>query len=429
MRSLTGWLSNLSVKGSRLAARESQPHARTSGHFSGEGATGSNLFTDGGTDETSSPRSERDNAGAFDVLPWSRRRAYGNVERIVIYRLGSLGDTVVALPCFHKIAAAFPNAERLVLTNIPVSAKAAPLPSILENSGLVHGYLTYPVGVRSLSALWNLSRQLRRLRSSTLVYLATPRGGFSIERDYLFFRLCGFKRIIGAPLSQQARRPRTDPQTGIKDYEARRLALTLQALGPIDLDDPAVWDLRLTEGERAIGAKILVPFAGRPFIAINMGGKKIQCHWGDENWRNLFAELARTHGAFGLLVVGSAEDAPAVATVTAGWPGPVVNACGMLAPRETAGALEPASLFVGHDSGPMHLAATCGVRCLAIFGSYNMPRRWHPYGKGHRVVHNLGGIEKVEVNEVVAQIREILPPPSAGGVQANDHGSRSGAVA
>ena len=59
-------------------------------------------------------------------------------QRIVVYRLGSLGDTVVALPCLHRVAQAFPDAERIVLTNFPVSSKAAPLEAILGGSGLVH---------------------------------------------------------------------------------------------------------------------------------------------------------------------------------------------------------------------------------------------------------------------------------------------------
>ena len=33
-------------------------------------------------------------------------------ERVLIYRLGSLGDTLVALPALHLTARAFPSAER-----------------------------------------------------------------------------------------------------------------------------------------------------------------------------------------------------------------------------------------------------------------------------------------------------------------------------
>jgi heptosyltransferase-3 len=43
----------------------------------------------------------------------------------IVYRLGSLGDTVVALPEFHAVRRAFPEARITLLTNRTVSAKAA----------------------------------------------------------------------------------------------------------------------------------------------------------------------------------------------------------------------------------------------------------------------------------------------------------------
>jgi heptosyltransferase-3 len=418
MRGLAGWLSNLSFKGSRFAAEESRSHACSTGGFSGAGAKWSIWSRDGETDAARSPKGERDKSSLFGALPWSRRRSSGNVERIVIYRLGSLGDTVIALPCLHKIAKAFPHAERLVLTNIPVSAKAAPLASILANSGLVHGYVTYPLGVRSLHALWDLAWQLRRLRASTLVYLTLDRGGRTLSRDLLFFRLCGFKRIIGAPVTQDLSNHRFEPETGTFEYEASRLSRTLFELGPIDLDDPASWDLRLTAEEQAAGAKTIAPFAGRPFIAINMGGKWVENQWGSDNWRALLDELATTHGSFGILAIGGPEDAAAVGPATANWPGAVVNSCGTLAPRETAAALEKASLFVGHDSGPMHLAAACGVRCVGLFGRLQ-PRIWHPYGSGHRPLHKPNqGIMAIRVEEVANAVREISTESLVGRIAA-----------
>ena len=38
------------------------------------------------------------------------------IKKILIYRIGSLGDTIVALPCFHLIERLYPNAERVLLT-------------------------------------------------------------------------------------------------------------------------------------------------------------------------------------------------------------------------------------------------------------------------------------------------------------------------
>ncbi|MGA7884288.1 MAG: hypothetical protein WCA44_01005, partial [Acidobacteriaceae bacterium] len=58
-----------------------------------------------------------------------------SVRRVLIYRLGSLGDTVVTLPALHVIERAFPQAERRMLTNLPVHAKAPAAWAILEGSG------------------------------------------------------------------------------------------------------------------------------------------------------------------------------------------------------------------------------------------------------------------------------------------------------
>lgn len=334
----------------------------------------------------------------------------GWVDRVVIYRVGSLGDTVIALPCFHKLAKSFPNAERYVLTNIPVSSKAAALELILGQSGLIDGVVDYPVRLRSFKEMWRLARRLRELGARTLVYLAPTKGHSAlVYRDMLFFRLSGFSRIIGAPLKRDLRHARVDETTGFEEYECSRLVRCLESLGPIDLDDPGNWSLELTAAELKAGNEALEPFAGKPFVAMNMGGKFIENHWGQGNWRELLRTLASTHSGYGLLFLGAADEADAVADVAHAWPGRVINACGKLLPRESGAALRRASLFIGHDSGPMHLAAAVGVTCVAPFSGLNRPRRWHPYGAKHRIVHRMESIMNVRVEEIAANVRDVLP--------------------
>jgi len=120
-------------------------------------------------------------------------------KRVVIYRLGSLGDTVVALPCFHAIERAFPASERIVLTNFPVTPRRHRSRPSLDGSGLVDRYIEYPVGTRSLRTLQALRHALLALKSDTLVYLTPSRGLSTAWRDHLYFRLCGFRRIVGGP--------------------------------------------------------------------------------------------------------------------------------------------------------------------------------------------------------------------------------------
>src|SRR6202020_1023524 len=111
-------------------------------------------------------------------------------KRVLIYRLGSLGDTLVSLPALHLVARAFPDAERRLLTNFPVNAKAPPAAAILENTNLVHGYLRYTVGTRSPRELLTLWWQLFRWRPQVLVYMGSARGVESALRDTKFFRFC-----------------------------------------------------------------------------------------------------------------------------------------------------------------------------------------------------------------------------------------------
>ncbi len=338
-------------------------------------------------------------------------------RRIVIYRLGSLGDTVVALPCLHAVAKAYPEAERVMLTNIPVSTKAAPLEAILGGSGLVHRFVAYPVGTRSLAGLLALRRTLRALDARTLVYLTPPRGLATAWRDWLFFRLCGFTHVVGTPLSGDLQRNRVDLE-GVVEWECQRLARCIAPLGEVALDDRASWDLHLTDDERAAGATALGAVAQRLFIAINMGGKEASNDWGEANWLTLITRLAAAHADHALVVVGAPEDSVRAARVGAAWPEPVVNLCGRVSPRVSAAAMAGARVFVGHDSGPLHLAAAVGVRCVGLFGPKNRPRQWHPYGAGHRVIHEMRGVLAIGVDQVEAAVHAQLAGELAGDAAA-----------
>ena len=328
------------------------------------------------------------------------RRAYGvgMTKRVVIYRLGSLGDTVVALPCFHRIASSFPDHERIALTNIPVSSKAPSLESILGPGGFIHSSIAYPVGLRRPAELFVLARRLRELKADTLIYMGGGRGLGAVYRDLLYFRACGFRRIIGAPVTRDLDQVRVDPATGRQEPEARRLARCLAALGPVDLEAPAAWDLRLTAEERAAAREALAPLDGRSFVAVNTGGKVVEKDWGVDNWTALFERLAPL--GFPVVFVGGAEDSERARLLGALRRGPVLDLCGQLTPRGTAAVLGEAALFLGHDSGPLHLAWTAGTPCISLFGSINRPDRWHPMGDGHRTFHDTADVRRIPVGEV-----------------------------
>jgi ADP-heptose:LPS heptosyltransferase len=356
------------------------------------------------------------------------KKNFAIAQRVLIYRLGSLGDTVIALPALHLVAKAFPHAERRMLTNIPVNAKAPPVAAILENTDLVHGYFRYAVGTRSAADLARLWWTLVRWRPDVLVYLGSARGVDSARRDEAFFRLCGIRHRFGVPVTELMQQNRWDDATQSFEPEASRLARNLSDLGEMDLDLPSAWDLHLSSHEISRADEAIACLGDRPCLAVSVGTKVQSKDWGRENWRDLLRRLGGMYPDYGLVLAGAPEESESSEFAAQGWRassgGPVVNLCGRLQPRESAAAFRRARLFIGHDSGPMHLAAAVQTPCVAIFAARNKPRVWFPYGDNHRVIFHKTScwgcgletciVEKkrcltsISVEEVVEQVRLAL---------------------
>ena len=134
-------------------------------------------------------------------------RPFSEFKRVVVYRFGSLGDTLVVLPAFHLVRRAFPKAHITLLTNIPVNAKAAPMEVVLGGGGFYDDVLRYPASLRNFEGLARLRNALWQGGYDCLVYLASPKGGIMTSvRDYFFFRSCGIPHVIGVPFSAAALR-------------------------------------------------------------------------------------------------------------------------------------------------------------------------------------------------------------------------------
>jgi asparagine synthase (glutamine-hydrolysing) len=342
----------------------------------------------------------------FGMRP-ATKAARSRREPILIFRIGSIGDTVIALPCFHLIARAFPNVRRIVLTNTPVSVKAAPLESVLDKSGLIDNVIHFSPSTRSLRELAELRKRIRKTGARTLIYMS-PRSPFGVIRDMVFFRSCGIRRIIGAPLARNLRVTQIDPATRMVEREAERLARCLAPLGNIAVHDRTLWDLRLLPEEMETADKIVFQLGGASFVAINLGGKVPRNNWGDARWTELLRLMAHKYAGFALVLFGSEDEFDRSARIAAKWSGPTLNLCGKLSPRESAAVMRRATLFVGHDSGPMHLASAVGIPCVAMFGDFNPPKKWHPFGEEHRLIHNMLGVGSISPEEVYLAVHSVI---------------------
>jgi heptosyltransferase-3 len=314
-----------------------------------------------------------------------------DIERVLIFLLGSLGDTVVALPSLHLIARRFPSAQRRVLSDLGVSAKAVSMAALLDGTGLVHGYYAFPAPSKDRSRfrpLMALAREIRAWRPDVLIYLHEQRGPVIALRDGAIFRMLGIPRLIGLPLTRTMRRLVFHEQAGRLEHRSEYLARRLAPLGDSRLAERSSWDLMLSSVERARAQAELKPLRACPgTLAVSIGTKIDTKDWGDDNWRALLDDLSGRLPRWGLVALGAQVERERSSALLATWRGPSVNLCGVLSVRESGAVLACVPVFIGHDSGPMHLAAAVGTPCAAIFSARDLPGHWFPYGRAHTVFY------------------------------------------
>jgi ADP-heptose:LPS heptosyltransferase len=186
-------------------------------------------------------------------------------------------------------------------------------------------------------------------------------------------------KVPGHPL------PRIERMT---DYFLRRLTLSRISVSSIDVVRSG---LRLTKEEireaRAFfDGKNLAYGPEQRVVGIGPGSKWASKRWPEERFREVGAQLMRDE-ACSIVVFGGPSDKEIGDRLVRQW-GKGVNASGLLTVRESAAVLSLCNLYVGNDSGIIHLAAAVGVRCIGVYAAQDYPGMWEPYGSGHKIIRS-----------------------------------------
>lgn len=312
------------------------------------------------------------------------------VQRVLVFRIGELGDTLIALPAFWAVRRTFPDAHLCLLTNELRAAAGRRTGALLPETGLFDSYLEYPSstsGTPWRSAL-RLYQAVSRGQFDLLVYLAPRlRSGLQVQRDLLFFRTAGIQRVVGhtgfEPMPQQ----KAGAQIPTVQHETDHLLGRLERSGIPAGSGTQSWELLLQPHEKERARAWLeserVP-ADRVLVGLGPAAAHASKLWPEERYRELGHRLIRQHNIHPV-VFGGANDAAMGARLIRAW-GRGSNAAGVLWVREAAAAMEHCALYVGNDTGTTHLAAAAGTPCVAIFSAQDWPGKWHPYGAGHVVL-------------------------------------------
>ena len=310
---------------------------------------------------------------------------------IAVLHLNQVGDLVFSLPALAALREGFPGAR-------VVSVLRQNLAPLLSGSGLVDE----AVGHRGVGDFFRTAEVLRLRDIDLAVCLSeSPRS-----------------RLL-AYLSRAPRRAGLDdgPLASLLTERVEKHGLPstsnnirlVQALGCPVPQDNYVGLLDVARQDRQ-GAIDLLRERGLPerqrLVLLAPGASPGQQH---KEWPlDRFVEVARQVGAIdGVVAVfvgtelrdGSAEEPP----------GGCFDLSGQTSLTELAGLLSLADLFVGNDSGALHLAACLAVPCVALFGPTD-PDETGPQGEGHIVLRAdaSGSIESIPTVRVLEAIERQL---------------------
>jgi heptosyltransferase-3 len=283
--------------------------------------------------------------------------------RILVIRGGAIGDFIMTLPAVGALREQWPEAHIEILG----------YPHIIELARGRH----YADATRSIDAkpMAGFFVPNGILDPTLMDYF----GGFNLILSYIFdpdeifannVRRCGVKQYIVAS-------PR------VKDVPAaRHYCAPLQSLAIyVETPQPRLFP---SEADREAAGKFLARLGRERIAAIHPGSGSEKKNWPVEKFASLARWLVDEMALQLVIVHGEADEKP-VARLSERLEGrPFVTAHGLKLP-ELAAVLERCALFVGNDSGVMHIAAAVGTPTIALFGPASTPV-WQPTGERVRVV-------------------------------------------
>ncbi len=165
-------------------------------------------------------------------------------------------------------------------------------------------------------------------------------------------------------------------------------------------------------------------FQGHDMVAFAPGSKMQAKKWPEDRFEQVGLTLLHRFPGLRLVVVGGPGEISLGDRLCRTWGDRAVNLSGALSVWESAAMLERCTLYVGNDTGTMHLAASVATPCVAIFSARDNPGKWEPAGRGHIVLrhevpcagcmldtcvdYDLACLKAISVDEVLTAITERL---------------------
>lgn len=294
-------------------------------------------------------------------------------QNVLVIKLRYLGDVLLATPTLEALKSFCPGARVTMVVNRGTEGMLVGNPHVDEVLPLERG---------SLVGQWRFLSDLRQRRFDIVIDLTDADRSAFLTRMSLAPMRIGFndeQRMRGWCYTDVVR----------ADPASHRIDRDLAALKPLNIvagdKTPRLW---LTPQDDRSAEDMLAQLGvtrDRPIVVLQPGARYWFKAWPVERFAELADRLQEKHGCHVLIGGSNAEVELAQRIVHLSKSRPTVLA-GQVSIRTFAAVLKLSDLFIGNDSGAMHIATAVGTPVVALFGPSN-PAEWGPRGEVAEILY------------------------------------------
>ena len=303
-------------------------------------------------------------------------------QRILVIKLRYLGDVLLTTPLFNALRTHFPEAFIAAAVNKGTE-------DMLTDNSAINQIFTVERDANFLSDLQKqlrLIREIRQLKFDIILELT------SNDRGAILAYTSGAKRRLGFKKKREKFLRQSLFFTDLIDVEnnlhiaekhlemAKALGCSLPAAKPV-----LFWNSReQTDCEQILKNNGISEDVS--YIVLHPSSSALHKVWSAEGYATLCDYLWDKWEIRTILICGNdAEELRMNQAICALAGSAPLNLGGQLSIKQTAALLSRATLFIGIDSGPMHMATAVNTPVAAIFGP-SRAWRWGPLGDGHIII-------------------------------------------
>ena len=309
------------------------------------------------------------------------------IQRILILRMGPLGETILTTPVIRALRTRFPKAYIAYMVAPTREELVSANPNLDE-------VITYEMCVPKL--IYGI---MKRAFQMAVVLQPTFRLVLHTFLARIPFRV-GFETNCCSGRLLQVAVPNNTVQ-----HETSRYLDVVRGIGiQPDSDEPEMF---VDDWAQGWADDFLVKFGvdpNRPLIGLNPGTGSVSRRWPKDRFAKTGDLLHQEHNAQILITAGPREGSLPYELADMMACSPIILTG--TTPMQLGAIIRRCHLFISNDTGPMHMSTAVKTPTIALFGSSN-PVRWGPLWSQHTVVTR-ESMDEIAVHDVLLAVEKHL---------------------